>query len=252
MKTKEEILSPIRGEGSFINSVDYDDALKAMDEYAQQFKHPVMKSDNDNYEPFGQEWKAEMKKWNKDLLIDFLRKNLIELNQFKQPVEPQSIDEAAINAAKQSIKECLQTFDNKQDKVSETLFNVYPDEMRSISKLLAQAKIVGSMPNDKQVEEWYDINIGDRSDCSPSSAIYKFRLWLADASAMTGKEGWVDINERLPEVNKEPVYLALHPVQHEGDYPITQCGFSSKDAGIWNCVTHWRELPAPPQIDKEK
>lgn len=99
MKTKEEILSPIRGEGSFINSVDYDDALKAMDEYAQQFKHPVMKSDNDNYEPFGQEWKAEMKKWNKDLLIDFLRKNLIELNQFKQPVEPQAIDEALDEAA---------------------------------------------------------------------------------------------------------------------------------------------------------
>ena len=30
------------------------------------------------YQPFGEEWKKEMKKWNKDLLIDLLRKTLIE------------------------------------------------------------------------------------------------------------------------------------------------------------------------------
>ena len=30
------------------------------------------------YQPFGEEWKKEMKKWNKDLLIDLLRKTLVE------------------------------------------------------------------------------------------------------------------------------------------------------------------------------
>lgn len=30
------------------------------------------------YQPFGEEWKKEVKKWNKDLLIDLLRKTLIE------------------------------------------------------------------------------------------------------------------------------------------------------------------------------
>lgn len=30
------------------------------------------------YAPFGEEWKAEMKKWSKDMLIDCLRHHLIE------------------------------------------------------------------------------------------------------------------------------------------------------------------------------
>ena len=33
-------------------------------------------------------------------------------------------------------------------------------------------------PTDKEVEKWFEENIGE--DCSSSSAIYKFRLWLKD------------------------------------------------------------------------
>ena len=36
-----------------------------------------------NYEPFGNEWKAEIKKWNKNSLIEFLRKTLMELQEVK-------------------------------------------------------------------------------------------------------------------------------------------------------------------------
>lgn len=35
-KTAEEILTPLRGNGNFINCIDFDDAVKAMEEYANQ------------------------------------------------------------------------------------------------------------------------------------------------------------------------------------------------------------------------
>lgn len=45
------------------------------------------------------------------------------------------------------------------------------------------------LPNDEQVAQWFTENIN--KDCSPSSAIYKFRLWLQSwppAEAERGKE----------------------------------------------------------------
>jgi hypothetical protein len=42
------------------------------------------------------------------------------------------------------------------------------------------ANVMPSLPSDGETEKWFDENIGVNSDCSASSAIYKFRLWLKE------------------------------------------------------------------------
>jgi len=59
---------------------------------------------------------------------------------------------------------------------------------------------------------------------------------------------WISVNDRYPTSNDKPVYLTFHPIQWEGDYEVTQAGFTSADAGIWPVVTHWMPLPAPSTI----
>ena len=34
------------------------------------------------------------------------------------------------------------------------------------------------VPDDEETAKWFDENIGENEDCSASSAIYKFRVWL--------------------------------------------------------------------------
>lgn len=36
-----------------------------------------------------------------------------------------------------------------------------------------------AMPTDKEVQEWWDLNIGDYT-ASASSSIYKYRLWIKE------------------------------------------------------------------------
>lgn len=43
-----------------------------------------MKTDINNYVPFGPEWEKEMMKWNKPALIEFLKKNLTENTRLKE------------------------------------------------------------------------------------------------------------------------------------------------------------------------
>ncbi len=45
---------------------------------------------------------------------------------------------------------------------------------------LSIANVMPSLPSDGETEKWFDENIGVNSDCSASSAIYKFRLWLKE------------------------------------------------------------------------
>lgn len=40
-------------------------------------------SDNNKYIPYSDEWKKEMMKWSKSDLIDFLRKQLREINELE-------------------------------------------------------------------------------------------------------------------------------------------------------------------------
>jgi len=41
-------------------------------------------ADRKEWIPFGEEWDKEMMKWTKPMLIDFLKKNLIEKEQLEQ------------------------------------------------------------------------------------------------------------------------------------------------------------------------
>lgn len=41
----------------------------------------------ENYIPYGKEWEQELKKWNKTMLIDFIRKLLIESQLQQNKVE---------------------------------------------------------------------------------------------------------------------------------------------------------------------
>lgn len=38
---------------------------------------------SDNYKPFGDEWKAEMMKWKKENLVDYLREILVETKKLQ-------------------------------------------------------------------------------------------------------------------------------------------------------------------------
>jgi len=42
------------------------------------------------------------------------------------------------------------------------------------------AEIMKLLPTDSEVEKWYDMNISEMDECSASSAIYKFRLYLKE------------------------------------------------------------------------
>ena len=69
----------------------------------------------------------------------------------------------------------------------------------------------------------------------------------------TGKvDEWIRVEDELPAVSDNPIYLAAHTPRYEGDFYITQCGFSSIDAGIWPNVTHWRPLPTLPVLTQTK
>lgn len=41
-------------------------------------------------------------------------------------------------------------------------------------------KTMDLLPSDEETAQWFEDNIGIVNDCSASSAIYKFRLWLKD------------------------------------------------------------------------
>ena len=43
-----------------------------------------------------------------------------------------------------------------------------------------------SLPSDGETEKWFKENIGIVNDCSASSAIYKFRLWLKERGEGNG------------------------------------------------------------------
>jgi hypothetical protein len=68
----------------------------------------------------------------------------------------------------------------------------YPNEMRwdraSINRMLAGYEAqktdhkAFSLPSDGETEKWFEENIGINNECSASSAIHKFRLWLKNKS----------------------------------------------------------------------
>lgn len=76
-KTAEEILSPLRGVGRFENSVDYDDAINAMEEYASQSVPPTPVTDK----PFTEQNVGEIFGFDNGYLdegVDLLNEKAIE------------------------------------------------------------------------------------------------------------------------------------------------------------------------------
>tara|TARA_R110000851_G_scaffold128100_1_gene260304 strand:- start:465 stop:707 length:243 start_codon:yes stop_codon:yes gene_type:complete len=47
------------------------------------------------------------------------------------------------NKEKELVLDCLREFDTEQEKVSETLFNIYPAEMNAIVRLVQKDLIAG-------------------------------------------------------------------------------------------------------------
>ncbi len=68
----------------------------------------------------------------------------------------------------------------------------------AMSEVAKQCQEQDSLPSDAVSEKWYDENID--KDCSPSSAIYKFRLWLKEIKASTGQK--IDSSITINELQK--------------------------------------------------
>lgn len=51
-------------------------------------------------------------------------------------------------------------------------------QLQSVANSIGPKTSPAGQPTDKEVETWFKENITD--DCSASSAIYKFRIWLKD------------------------------------------------------------------------
>lgn len=86
------------------------------------------------------------------------------------------------------------------------------------------------LPTDEETAKWFEENIGIKNDCSASSAIYKFRLWLKErvpayAEQHRGCGRWVKCKERFPE--KDGLYLIVHDAP--GSYGRHEMFFKTED-----------------------
>ena len=63
-----------------------------------------------------------------------------EKNTPDKPKLPNREPKEEARSAEEKLKKCLMPFDTKEEKVSEILFNVYPDEMKAIINLLKSTK----------------------------------------------------------------------------------------------------------------
>lgn len=46
-------------------------------------------------------------------------------------------------------------------------------------------ELISFLPTNAETEKWFEDNIGIVNDCSASSAIYKFRLWLKEREKLS-------------------------------------------------------------------
>lgn len=71
----------------------------------------------------------------------------------------------------------LDDWSNFANKMRRTINSVVP-QLQSVSDSIQPKSSPPNQPTDKEVETWFKENITD--DCSVSSALYKFRIWLKD------------------------------------------------------------------------
>lgn len=97
------------------------------------------------------------------------------------------------NLSKEIINNCVKLLSNSTNsgftsgylddwtewarRMRRTIENVVP-QLQSVSNSIKTKGSAANQPTDKEVEQWFKDNISE--DCSASSAIYKFRIWLKD------------------------------------------------------------------------
>lgn len=138
---------------------------------AQEFlqgKYPQMRGEKWNSnENINDNWIAEMMEEYASQQTSTLRKELEDLTRaYNQCSEShrRSVDSHCIE------KELLQ-------KEIEDLKE--QNEKFAIDPLIKGSDAV-ELPTDSESEKWFEENIGIVNNCSASSAIYKFRLWLRE------------------------------------------------------------------------
>lgn len=68
-----------------------------------------------------------------------------------------------------------------KDMIDELLLRGKIEPNEHVALQLTRAKEeLDILPTDEEVEEFFNLNIPVPEECSSSSAIYKFRLWLKD------------------------------------------------------------------------
>lgn len=125
------------------------------------------------------------------------------------------------NVIKQKIKDCLKKFDgidSPDDKVSETLFNVYGEEMNEICRMFES----------------------------------EFRNLKSESS-----NKWISINDRMPEPTSIVLIwttISLEPTL--GYYCVHDWFYYSANGNFWISdephikVLYWKKLDIPPQVIK--
>lgn len=80
------------------------------------------------------------------------------------------------------------------------------------------------------------------------------RLVGKEQSAPVTQDGWISCSERMPEIRQTVIgwngYAVRQCVYTRNEYAKTQKGREPRFeilTGIWHGVTHWMQLPEPPQ-----
>jgi hypothetical protein len=112
-----------------------------------------------NYSDFAKHWTTDK--------VELLQKQIsIELQELSY-YEMRGFDINTSEGAKAYLES--EGIDTKQ---------VVEDGIEFIGKVKMKVELLKLLPTDKETEEWFDENIGTKNDCSASSAVYKFRVWL--------------------------------------------------------------------------
>jgi hypothetical protein len=91
------------------------------------------------------------------------------MRKTKEDIEDQIINELAENGT-QKARELFLKWQEGRLKATEQF----------IEMLKSHEPIKDIFPNDHETEVWFEKNIGDKNNCSASSAIHLFRLWLKE------------------------------------------------------------------------
>lgn len=109
-----------------------------------------------------------------------------------------------------------------------------------------------SLPANDAVQNWFEENVD--KECSASSAVYKFRLWLESLQAVRQAGAvWVKASERLPD--KDRNYHVKATTKHQG--------YNHNDTAFWHngkwefdrengrSVVEWLDESGSPAADIE-